>query len=115
MIYARAMVIQLDSSNNMDIKSLLDYELAPVPTSMFADQGNMRDSRSKSVLKNSLKVEASKQVADHDIQATFLDGCAVLWVISWSTGGIVLDYLNRFKSYVHQKLQYYDVYLVFDR
>ena len=49
------------------------------------------------------------------MQATFLDGCAVLWVVPWPTSGNVHDYLVRFRSYLHGHLAKSDVYLVFDR
>ena len=44
-------------------------------------------------------VEVSSRDADNDVDASFLGGCAVLWVVPWPTSGIVQDYLDRFRSY----------------
>ena len=82
---------------------------------MFAENGNMRDAKAKSNLKNALKMEVSTWLAEQDVQATFLDGCAVLWVVPWATSGTVHDYLVRFRSYLHGHLAKSDVYMVFDR
>ena len=57
----------------------------------------------------------SRRLAEQDVQATFLDGCPVLWVVPWPTSGTVHDYLVRFSSYLHGQLAKRDVYLVFDR
>ncbi|KAG1655292.1 hypothetical protein GQR58_024612 [Nymphon striatum] len=59
-IYARAMVVQ------------------SLPTSMFDENGITRDAKSKSNLKNALKVESSRRLADRDGQTVYLNGCAVL-------------------------------------
>ena len=50
-----------------------------------------------------------------DVEAIFLDGCAVLLVISWPMSGTVQDYLDRFHSHIQELLKKTDVYLVFDR
>ena len=83
--------------------------------SMFNENGNMRDAKTKSNHKNALKVEVSRWLAEQDVQAKFFDGCAVLWVVSWPTSGTVHDYLLRFRSYLHGHLAKSDVYLTFDR
>ena len=93
----------------------MGHELSPIPTSMFDENGNMGDAKTKSNLKNALKVEVSRRLAEQDVQATFLDGCAVLWVVPWPTSGTVHDYLVRFRSYLHGHLAKSYVYLVFDR
>ena len=69
----------------------------------------------KSNLKNALKVEVSRRLAEQDVQATFLDGCAVLCVVPWPTSGTVHEYLVRFRSYLDGHLAKSDVYLTFDR
>ena len=38
----------------------------------------LRDAKTKSNLKNARKVEVSRRLAEQDVQATFLGGCAVL-------------------------------------
>ena len=112
--YARAMCLHT-SSRGIDTTKLLAHELAPFPTSMFDESGHMREAKTKSNLKNALKVDTSSRSAEKDVDAVFLDGCAVLWVVSWPTAGTVQDYLDRFRTYLHKRLKTSDVYLVFDR
>ena len=112
MIYVRAMALQC-SLRNYDTKNLMAHELSPRPASMFDDSGAMKVAKTKSVLKNDLKVEVARRHAAVD--ASFLDGCAVLWVVSWPTGGIVQDFLDNFRRHIKGYLESSDVYLVFDR
>ena len=93
----------------------MGHELSPIPTPTVDENGNTRDAKTKSNLKNALKVEVSRRLAEQDVQATFLDGCAVLWVVPRSTSGAVHDYLVRFRSYLDGHLAKGNVYLVFDR
>ena len=110
-IYARAMALQ-NSIRDFDTKNLMTYELSPVPTSMFTENG-MRISTTKSTLKDKLKIEcSSRQVT---VDATFLDGCAVLWVIPWPNSATVQDYLDRFRQHISSHLHNGPVYLIFDR
>ena len=60
-------------------------------------------------------MEVLSRDAENDVDASFLDGCAVLWVVPWPTSGTVQEYLDRFCSYIHGRLKKTDVYLVFDR
>ena len=87
-IYARAMTLQA-TSRGIDPENLLAHELAPYPTSMFDVDGHMREAKTKSTLKNTLKVDISSRSAERGTDATFLDGCAVLWVLPWPTSGTV--------------------------
>ncbi|KAK5922319.1 hypothetical protein CgunFtcFv8_019592 [Champsocephalus gunnari] len=113
MIYARAMALQ-SSHRKFDTNNLMSHELSPKPTSMFDDSGHMKEAKTKSTLKNALKVEVSSRHAD--VTASFLDGCAVMWVVSWPTGGgTVQDFLNNFHRHIQVHLQTSDVYLIFDR
>ena len=112
MIYARAMALQC-SLRNYDTKNLMAHELSPRPASMFDDSGAMKVAKTKSVLKNDLKVEVARRHAAVD--ASFLDGCAVLWVVPWPTGGIVQDFLDNFRRHIKGYMESSDVYLVFDR
>ena len=113
-IYSRVIGLQA-SSRDIDIKNVLSHELAPVPTSMFHDSGEMRLCKSKSDLKNRLAIESSLRCASTNVKATVLDGSAVLWVIHWPAKGTVLDFVQNFKNYLEKRLQNVDVYLVFDR
>ena len=49
------------------------------------------------------------------MEAIFLDGCAVLWVIPWPMSGTLQDYLDRFRDHIQKFLKKTDVYLVFDQ
>ena len=64
---------------------------------------------------NILRVDVSNRHAESDVEAIFLDGCAVLWVIPWPMSGTVQDYLDRFRDHIQKCLKMSDVYLVFDR
>ena len=55
--------------------------------SMFDDKGHTRIAKSKSELKNDMKVELSQRHTT--VSTSFLDGCAVLWTISWPASGSV--------------------------
>ena len=113
-IYARAMGLQ-SSPRALNTSILLSHELAPHPTAIFDEHGHMREAKSKANLKNALKVEVSGRAIESSVQAKFLDGCAVLWVIPWPMNGTVQDFLNAFRKYVHNHHRRCDVYLVFDR
>ena len=92
-----SMVIGLQASGrDIDIKDVLGHELAPVPTSMFDDIGEMRIAKSKSTLKKILQVEVSDRVAG-GANVCVLDGAAILWVVPWPVDGSVKDYIANFK------------------
>ena len=50
-------VLYLIGNDQLHFEDTFKYELAPVPTSMFADSGEARYTKSKSELMNKLKVE----------------------------------------------------------
>ncbi|KAI9514585.1 hypothetical protein NQZ68_032226 [Dissostichus eleginoides] len=60
-IYSRTIVL-FSSDRDVDVKDVLAYELAPVPTAMFTEDG-MRICKAKSTLKKSLQVEVSRRNA----------------------------------------------------
>ena len=87
---------------------------------MFKDNGDMciTITKTKSTLKNKLQVKqpvrtVCKQPASLP-EVTIIDGCALLWVISWPSQGVVQDYIDNFIHYIKQKLAKGNVYLVFD-
>ena len=87
--------------------------MAYVPASMFDDTGNMKDAKKNADLKNTLKIEVSGRHRHYEVP--FLDGCAVLWVMPWPSGGTVQDYLNNFCYHIMDHLEHSDVYLIFDK
>ncbi len=111
-------VICLQASNRdvyLDIDHLMSHELAPLPTALFSDSGDMRISTSKSILKRDMKIEKVSLVALDEIQVTVIDGCALLWIPGWPAVGNVQTYIDAFKHKIAEKLSKCDVYLVVDR
>ena len=51
------------SARDLDTTTLMGHEQSPIPTSMFDENGNMRDAKTKSNIKNALKVEVSRRLA----------------------------------------------------
>ena len=78
----------------------------------------MRICKSKSELKNKSRIEVSARKVI--MNCTVLDGCAILWLVSWPTSSdtipaTVMGYLNSFCVLIQKYLSTGDVYLVFDR
>ena len=96
-LYARAMALH-GRSNDLDFKSLMNYELASYPPSMFSSYGQMRECTTMANLKNAIEVDAHIQTRNLVPEARFLDGCAVLWVVSWSVSVKVQDYVDNFRN-----------------
>ena len=65
------------SVGQISLEDLFNYGLAPVPTSLFTDTGEVRYPKGKSTSKKKLKVEVSTRT--HDADVMILDGCAVLY------------------------------------
>ena len=89
-VYARALALRCIDSD-FDFESILSYELAPFPTSMFEEEGLRGTCRQKSKLMNSLKVEASAGLSTSNPAAVFVDGFAIFWTVSWPVKGKVKD------------------------
>ncbi|KAL8568389.1 hypothetical protein ACOMHN_066414 [Nucella lapillus] len=118
LIFSRVIGLQA-SSRNVDFQDVLSYELAPIPTALFDDSGEMRICKSKADLKMKTRVEVSVRNANQ-MDCTILDGCAVLWVVPWPASSetnqaLVSHYVESFVQYLQHKLRTGDVYLVFDR
>ena len=113
-IYSRV-IGQQSSGRDVDIKDVLSYELAPVPTSMFDSTGEMRAATSKSSLKRQLLVEVSARTSASETSVVVIDGSALLWVVPWPAEGTTTDYANNFKHAIAKRLEVGDVHLVFDR
>ena len=113
LIYSRVIALQL-AERVISPADIFKHELAPVPTSMFDDFGDMRIDKSKSKLKMSLAVELpSRRTGRADL--VVLDGCAILWIVHWPSKAKVSDFVSNFQSYVSQLLKASDVSLIFDR
>ena len=112
LIFSR--VMGLMASREIDLANVFHHELAPIPTSMYEDSGDMRITKTKSVLKRKLQVEKSARTVSKP-GAIIIDGYAIPWTIHWPTYGTVQDYANHFCDYVLNKLSDANVNLLFDR
>ena len=100
------------NSRHLDIESVFQHELTPVPTALFNENGNRHSTKTKSTLKNKLKVEKSnRNLQKPDVYLA--DGCAIFWVVHWPSQGTLHDYVDSVVEYVVDILKYRDVYLVF--
>ena len=111
LIYNRMMGLR--GSREISTKSMFSFELAPVPTSMFDEDGEMKICKNKSSLKKSLKVETPIRAPGLP-EVEILDGYAILWHINWPSR-TVLHYCKAVSATAQQKLAISDVFLVFDR
>ena len=102
------------SYEQMDLKSLFSYELAPVVTSLFKDSGEPRYATSKSDLKNSLKVEVSSRGKESD---TVLVDCGGMLhsAIYWPKDRQVSDLLKSIEKYACNLINLADLCMIFDR
>lgn len=88
----------------MNLKEILMYELSPIPTSTFTNNGKMRLATNNSTLKNNLKNEMTGRSAPK-ANIVIIDGSAVLWVIHWPTQGTVKEIIVNVVSYVTTKMK----------
>ena len=62
----------------IEVKVLISYEMAPLPTSMFDEFGEIRVDKSKAKLRKlSTKEVSTRNISKPDL--VVLDGCAILW------------------------------------
>ena len=114
LIFSRLVCLQA-SSREVNLKELLAYELAPIPTSLFSENGSMRVAKSKSVLKQLLKVDVSARATRYDISRAIIYGSAILYTIRWPSSGTVGDFVTKYRHFIESKLVDKDVYVIFDR
>ena len=112
-IYSRVIAMSL-TNPAMTLENVFKDELAPITTSTFNDHVDLRPAKSKEDLKNFLESKASIRTMNKP-ELTIIDGSAILWVESWPTKPLVIDYLQNFSSYILQKLATCNIKLVFDR
>ena len=104
----------MQQSSDIKLSDVLQYELAPVPASMFAENREMRIAKKKATLKKNLQVETPSRLTPQP-DVTIIDGCAILCVIHWPNRGTVRDFVDSFTSFIFGKVERCDIYLVFDR
>ena len=89
----------LNSTDKIKINDLFSYELAPIPTYLFKDNGEERYSTSKVDLKNALKVEVSMR--NIIPKATLIDVCEIMHsILHWPKRGKVSNLLVALRSYI---------------
>ena len=64
------------------MKDVFKNELSSVPASVYEDNGGMRITKTKSVLKQKLQVEHSSRTGSK-YELVIIDGSALLCVIHW--------------------------------
>ena len=111
-IFARFMCLL--NAGQIQLQEVFGYELSPIPTSLFKENGDMRHADSKSDFKKDLKVEISSRLQPK-AEAVIIDGGAMFWAIHWPTNGTVNDLVETVKMHVLRCFENSDVYLIFDR
>ena len=102
------------SMGQIELEDIFNYELSPIPTSLFKDTGEPRYPKNKANLKNKLKVKVSSRCTTPN--ALFIDGCTALYsAIHWPKGGKVSDLIEALRCYISKLISKSDVYLIFDR
>ena len=94
-------------------RSMLATELSSVATSMFDDRVTWELHRSRTY---NLKTELAVHLGVKK-DAYFLNGCVIIWVVSWPgvSNALIQDYLNAFRAHVRRYQETEDVFLLFDR
>ncbi len=64
LIYSGVIGLLQTSNRQVDITDVLSHELAPIPTAMFTDSGEMPITKAKSALKNLLQVTMPTRTAE---------------------------------------------------
>ena len=83
------------------IKTLLLYELAPVPTYMFSDSGDLRISKAKSELKKQFQSVISVRLTEKESTCSILDGSAILYVVHCPDKDVLNEYLIKYYVYYY--------------
>src|SRR6267154_46202 len=114
-IYARVICIMASSRAMISLQTLFSHELAPHPTALFDDDGNMRDPN-KAVLKSKLQVECGVRSRSHP-EVIILHACAILWTVSWpAKPSKVSHYIDAVEINIKRRIQNIPVaHIVFDR
>ena len=81
----------------------MKHELAPIPTAMFFDTGDMLPAKQKSQLKTELKIEVGKR--HKKVEALVIDGNARFWTCDWPEKGLVDDLAESYYQYIRSLLE----------
>ena len=113
--YARVIGIMTSSRDTVSIETLFFHELAPHPTALFDDSGEMRKT-TKSVLKTKLQVMCGMRNRQLP-KVVILDGCALLWTVPWpALPAQVLAFINAAVTSIMERIETTTIlHVVFDR
>ena len=64
LVFSWVIGLQASTCDSVDIKTLLLYGLAPVPTDIFSDSGDLRNCKAKSELKKQLQSVISVRLTE---------------------------------------------------
>ena len=94
---------------------LISYKMAPYPTVLFADNGQIRTA-SKSVLRNKLQILSEERNAEPPV-VNIVDGCTLLWTVSCiATTAKVSAFTTAVVAKIRKRMDTTQVlHLVFDR
>ncbi len=114
-IYARVIGIMASSRETVSIATLFSHELAPHPTALFDDSGEMRKT-SKSVLKTKLQVLCGMRNCQLP-KVVILDACTLLWTVLWpALPAKVSAFVNAAVSSIMERVGTISIlHVVFDR
>ena len=93
------------NSCDFDLDNLLS--LSPIPGALRWWQYATADLKSQ--MKNCLGVEQSHP------DVNMIDGCALLWSVYWPASGTMGDVVQIMVAYLQKRMDFTDVYPVFDR
>ena len=74
LIFSWVIRLQASTCGSVDIKTLLLYELEPVPAYMFSYSGDLLICKAKSELKKQLRSVISVRLTEKEITCSILDG-----------------------------------------
>ena len=101
LIWPRVIDLQV-SGHNIDIAAVLSTELAAYPSSMFVQNGLMKNTL-MSVLKKTLQVVMSERIADISDTIVF-DVSALMWTIQWPSDTLP-TYIEAFKEFCGTRIR----------
>ena len=87
-IYGR--IISLIGLQQINLETEWNYELTPIPTALFEDNGEMQYPKGNTVFMKTLEVTSSG-CTHQDWAALVIDGNAIFWTTDWPNRGTAGD------------------------
>ena len=116
----RRVVVALESGRDIDVNTLLQRELSPIPLSLATPDGNVRSASSKGDLSNILQenVAQTHTPSNQDKTCTIIDGMAAVQSLANRCGAKTFgEWCDNFLKYIvsHFSSSCTRVDVVFDR